>query len=225
MMLRHVKQLVAAGCLISLSAGCEDTGVVGSVETSRPPSGLYLSQGNGAQVCFNVAPGGEQLRPSFDCDLDSQIEANAYQIRAELLGIDGNGDGCSLEFGFAGDVPIDQETGTFRAGELRLSGSDAVFSFLGEITDARASGVARRQTDGAFCEVGWGATRAARCDADADRKCTELLDCCRAILINPVFLQSCQAVVDRCDELECQQALDGYEQCASPEPDAGADAG
>ncbi len=60
------------------------------------------------------------------------------------------------------------------------------------------------------------------CDEAAVQTCLDLQDCCRAILVNPVFFQSCNNVVLQCDEAQCQQVLDGYPQCApDPEPDAG----
>jgi hypothetical protein len=56
------------------------------------------------------------------------------------------------------------------------------------------------------------------CDEAAAPTCVDLLDCCRAILVNPVFFQSCNSVVLQCDEMQCQEVLDGYVQCA-PEPE------
>lgn len=64
------------------------------------------------------------------------------------------------------------------------------------------------------------------CDEAAIQKCLDLQDCCRAILVNPVFFQSCNNVVLQCDEAQCQEVLDGYPQCApDPEPDAGVGGG
>jgi len=57
-----------------------------------------------------------------------------------------------------------------------------------------------------------------QCDEAAAQTCLDLLDCCRAILVNPVFFQSCNSVALQCDQAQCQEVLDGYMQCA-PEPE------
>lgn len=57
-----------------------------------------------------------------------------------------------------------------------------------------------------------------QCDEAAAQTCLALLDCCRAILVNPVFFQSCNSVALECDQAQCQEILDGYVQCA-PEPE------
>ncbi len=74
---------------------------------------------------------------------------------------------------------------------------------------------------------GTGGAGGARCPDEAIDSCLDLLDCCRAILINPVFFQSCNSVVLQCDQDRCLEVLGGYPQCApDPELDAGApDAG
>ena len=234
---RYAGRLGAAGFVILLCAGCwvaVPGGAGGSSGTGGrggmggtggvEPDVLWERQGNGADVCFNVAGDGERLTPSPGCDLASRSEANAYQIRAELIGSDDNGDGCSFEFGFTGDVPIDPVTHGFRVSGFQPPGSDAKLSFSGGIDGIRATGVARLETDGAFCEVGWAAQMVTRCDDDARETCLALLECCSAILINPIFFQSCNAVVQQCDRLACQRLLDGYPQCAPPPPpDAGAE--
>jgi hypothetical protein len=99
-------------------------------------------------------------------------------------------------------------------------GTDAKLSFSGELTGKTSSGVARMESDGSFCQVGWGASRVTPCNEAAIQICLELLDCCRAILVNPVFFESCNSVVLECDPAQCLRVLEGYPQCApEPEPD------
>ena len=45
------------------------------------------------------------------------------------------------------------------------------------------------------------------CTDVAINACLDLLDCCRAILVNPVFFQSCNSVVLQCDEQRCRELL------------------
>jgi len=69
---------------------------------------------------------------------------------------------------------------------------------------------------------GAGGVGGAQCGDAAIESCLDLLDCCRAILINPVFFQSCNSVVLQCDQEECLRVLEGYPQCRpDPEPDGG----
>jgi len=64
------------------------------------------------------------------------------------------------------------------------------------------------------------------CTTDAINACLDLQDCCRAILFNPVFFESCNSVVLKCDETRCNELLAGYVQCApEPGPDAGVGGG
>lgn len=51
------------------------------------------------------------------------------------------------------------------------------------------------------------------CTEDAINACLDLQACCRAILVNPVFFQSCNSVVLQCDEDQCRELLAGYVQC------------
>ena len=53
------------------------------------------------------------------------------------------------------------------------------------------------------------------CDVSAINACLDLQNCCRAILVNPVFFQSCNSVVLQCDEARCLEVLSGYVQCRS----------
>ena len=98
-----------------------------------------------------------------------------------------------------------------------MAGNDAVYAFSGQIVRESASGIARRDLGESNCRVGWAASISRECDDAARDTCRELLDCCRAILINPVFFQTCNSVVLECDPVQCQTVLDGYPQCA---PDA-----
>jgi hypothetical protein len=67
-----------------------------------------------------------------------------------------------------------------------------------------------------------GGTGGLSCDESSIQACLDLQDCCRAILINPVFFQSCNSVVLQCDRARCLELLAGYPQCApEPEIDAG----
>ena len=60
---------------------------------------------------------------------------------------------------------------------------------------------------------GVGGTGGAACDVEAVNACLELQNCCRSILVNPVFFQSCNSVVLQCNAAQCPQVLDGYVQC------------
>jgi len=51
----------------------------------------------------------------------------------------------------------------------------------------------------------------------AENACLDLQNCCRAVLINPVFFQSCNSVVCQCDEARCNEVLAGYVQCRDTE--------
>jgi hypothetical protein len=56
------------------------------------------------------------------------------------------------------------------------------------------------------------------CDVEAVNACLDLQECCRAILVNPVFFQSCNSVVLQCNEARCLEVLEGYVQCRDLEP-------
>lgn len=60
---------------------------------------------------------------------------------------------------------------------------------------------------------GLGGAEGAQCDVAAVNACLDLQSCCEAILINPVFFQSCNSVVLRCDESACRALLEGYVRC------------
>lgn len=67
-----------------------------------------------------------------------------------------------------------------------------------------------------------------QCPTEATNACLDLQNCCRAILVNPVFFQACNDVVLQglrdCEGAQCDAVLAGYPQCA-PEPDAGVGGG
>gem|GEM_PF-1675512 len=228
--------LAATGCLALFWVGCNDGRAGGAdggggtgAEVSRQSPGLWKGEANGVQVCFYVGQEGSQLTKSAECDVSAQpsADAHSYDISVSLVGTDENGDPCSFELGFVTGVPIDQATDSFRVSGFQAPGSDARLSFSGAFTGSNASGVARSESGGSFCEVGWAASETTPCTDAAIQTCLDLQDCCEAILVNPVFLESCNSVVRQCDQAQCQQVLDGYPQCA-PEPasDAGApDAG
>ena len=58
--------------------------------------------------------------------------------------------------------------------------------------------------------------------------CLDLQNCCRAILVNPVFFQACNGIVLLCDRDKCLEALAGYpypECMPEPQPDGGVGGG
>lgn len=64
------------------------------------------------------------------------------------------------------------------------------------------------------------------CTTDAINACLDLQNCCREILVNPVFFQSCNSVVLQCDQDRCEEVLAGYVQCApEQEPAMGGSGG
>jgi hypothetical protein len=65
-------------------------------------------------------------------------------------------------------------------------------------------------------------------DSDAANACLDLQNCCRAILVNPVFFEACNSLVFLCDEQKCTDALAGYpypECVPEPPPDGGVGGG
>jgi len=228
--------LAAVGCFVFLSLGCSDDaasaggtggaagegGAGGAVGESTPQiPGLWEGKSNGVDVCFYISDDGLELTKSADCNVTAEPEAGSqsYDIGVDLVGSDENGDPCSFELAFAADVIINQETNSFAVRNFQPPGSDVELSFSGELIGDRASGVARSESGGSFCQVGWAATRTAICDEAAIQTCLDLQDCCRMILVNPVFFESCNSVVLQCDQAQCQRVLDGYPRCATePEP-------
>ncbi len=227
----HTRWLASAGCLALLvcfsAAGCGDeTGPSGGAAGSagaggmggeggmggNPPQ-LLEGQSRGVDVCFNIAGDGLTLEASPNCSLSGE-SAYSFDLDVELVGVDQDGQPCSLTLRYTDPVTIDQDRNSFGASEIRVGGSDAVYAFSGQIVRESASGIARRDVGESNCRVGWAASISRECDDAEGGTCDELLDCCRAILINPVFFQTCNSVVDECDPVQCQTVLDGYPQCA-----------
>jgi len=227
MTLNFFGRLAMAGCVILLSAGCNDGGSAGGMGGAGGAMpgplpqipGLWEGQANGLDVCFYISDDGLRLTPSPMCNLTAQAEPDAaprsYDLSVELVGTDENGAPCSFELSFANEVLIAQATNSFRASEIQ-DGTEVAFS--GELIGDYASGVARRDNGGSFCRVGWAASKSTQCDEPAIQSCLDLLDCCRAILVSPVFFESCNSVVLQCDQAQCLKVLEGYPQCA-PEPE------
>ena len=241
MTLNFFGRLTAAAFALLLSAGCIDSiggtgggggtagsgGIGGAAQPPAQIPGLWEGKANGFDVCFYVRNDGLRLEPNPKCNVTGQGLADetgrSFDLSVDMVGTDENGERCSFELSFAHEVAIDPVTNAFRASEAQ-SGGDIVFS--GEINGKQASGVARQESGGSFCQVGWGATVSTECDDAAIQSCLDLLDCCRAILVNPIFFESCNSVVLQCDQAQCLQVLAGYPQCApEPEPEPELDAG
>jgi hypothetical protein len=222
MTLNFSGRLTVVGCLFVLCVGCDEgTAGTGAGGAQGQIPGLWEGQPNGVDVCFYVGDDGRALTPSSMCNVTAPAESDAaarsFDISVDLVGTDQNGAPCSFELSFAGSVAIDPVINTFGASEIQ---GGAEIAFSGEITGERASGVARRDADGSICRVEWAATTSSECPDTAILSCLDLQDCCRAILINPVFFESCNSVVLQCDQAQCLEVLAGYPRCA-PEPDAG----
>lgn len=186
-----------------------------------PLSGLWEGQSRGVDICFYVDDDETKLIGRDDSDPDSSSGCNltgepeySFDLAVQLVGVDQSGQPCSFDLGYEQDVTIDQGTGSFRA-SMTEPGSGAVLSFSGEFVGELASGIARRDEGELFCRAGWQATISRQCDDAAINDCLDLLNCCRAILINPVFFETCNAVAQRCDRVECLRALAGYPQCTT----------
>jgi len=209
------------------TAGMGDGGIGGDGGTGGaggkpiPPQapGLWEGRNVGVDVCFYISDDGLTLAKNPDCSLSGE-SAYSFDLQADLGGIDENGQRCSFELRYDKDVTIDQERNSFRASAEQPPGSGVTLSFSGELVREMASGIAQREEGDSTCRASWGTSVSNECDEDAKTKCEELLDCCRAILVSPVFFQSCSSVVELCDMRRCQEVLDGYEgipQC-EPEP-------
>jgi hypothetical protein len=181
-----------------------------------PEPQLWEGQSRGVDVCFSVAGDGTRLQASPDCGLSGE-SGYSFDLDVELVGVDQDGQPCSFRLRYEDPVTIDQDTNSFRASEIQVAGSDAVYAFSGEIVGAFASGIARRDLGDSNCRVGWAASPRSQCDDAAINGCLDLLNCCTSILVNPVFFQTCNSVVQQCDQTQCQEVLAGYPQCA-PEP-------
>ena len=96
----------------------------------------------------------------------------------------------------------------------------------GLVAFSLACGSSNASPGGAGGDVGGMGGMGGSCTDDAINACLDLQDCCRAILVNPVFFQSCNAVVLSCDGQRCREVLAGYDTYApcrpEPEPEEGA---
>ncbi|MBT8464175.1 MAG: hypothetical protein KJO57_05775 [Deltaproteobacteria bacterium] len=229
----HIRRLAPASCLALLvclplvgcgeepgssggtagGGGMAGEGGVGGIPAPEPPQ-LWEGESRGVGVCFSIAGDGSELRASPSCSLSGE-SAYSFDLEVELIGVDENGQPCSFALRYQDSVPIDQDLNSFRASEIRVAGDDAVYAFSGELVGELASGIAVRNAGESNCRVGWSATISR--ERDCENICVDLLECCAAILINPVFFQTCNSVVQECDQVRCQTVLDGYPQCA-PEP-------
>ncbi len=228
MSLIHTRGLASAGRLALLVGlcvpGCSDepgssggtAGAGGAGGALAPPQfpGLWERQSRGVDVCFHIADDGLKLEASPDCSLSGE-SGYSFELDVELVGVDQEGQPCSFRLRYEDPVTIDQAGNSFQASEIREPGGDAVYAFSGEIVGESASGIARRDVGESNCRVGWAASISRECDEVAVNICLDLLNCCRAILINPVFFETCNSVVLECDPVRCQTVLDGYPQCAA----------
>jgi hypothetical protein len=228
------RQRVVVGCLAVVFLGCGESsgaagvggggagGVAGSGGaggTVAPPPqvpGLWEADANGVSVCFFIGDDGLKLISSASCDLPSASGdgAHSFDLGADLVGTDENGQRCSFVLAYTNDVTIDQETNSFRVAGFQVPDSDVVLSFTGELSGRTASGVARSESAGSLCQVAWAAKPVTVCDDAAIQTCLALQTCCESILLNPTFFQSCNSVVLQCNRARCQELLDGYPQCA-----------
>lgn len=226
-----------AAWLLASFAGCDDgagtdgatggssgsDGANGALVTQRP--GLWEGDSPGVEVCFFVSDDGRRLTASPECDLSDAGSAHSYDLRVDLAGTDETGQPCSFELSLAVDIPIDPVTGAFRVTGIEAPDGEAQLSLSGQVREDWASGVARSERDGSSCQVGWAATRLAQCNDAAIDACFRLQQCCRSILVNPVFFQSCNAVVLQCNEAACRELFEGYVRCTERESELEPDVG
>ncbi len=188
-------------------------------------AGLWEGQSEEVDVCLFVSEDGRRLTADARCNLATRRRwARSYDLRVDLGGSDQDGQPCSFELRFTDDVPIDPRTGAFHVSGVPVSGDDAEVSFSGQLTGEQASGIAQLRRGATTCTAGWAASRSAPCDDAAIDTCFALLQCCRSILVNPVFFQACNSVVLQCDQTACQELLDGYPRCVEREPENGSEA-
>ena len=138
-------------------------------------------------------------------------------LEVDAIGRDENGAPCSFTLNAVLEVPIDPDTEAFAA-SLTEPSTGAELTFSGQLDGALASGVATRSVDGSTCTVGWSAASAAQpvselCGGELGSCCDRLFSCCRAILVSPVFFESCRGVVDQENETQCIAVLLGYPRC------------
>lgn len=231
MTLHPVWRLALAGCLLCFSIGCDSSsagaggaagsggagGSGGMVTTPPVVPGLWEWESDGVRLCFYVSADGLELSASSECNLAGSAEggARSFNAQVELIGRDETGQPCSFELAYSGSVSIDPVTGAFGVANIGpIPGGGPTTAFSGEIQALLASGVAQAQSGDSTCTVGWEAHPASPCDEDAINSCLDLQDCCRAILVNPVFFESCNSVVLQCDQANCLRVLEGYPQCS-----------
>jgi hypothetical protein len=234
MTLNFLGRLALAGCLLLVAVGCEDgsgvtggTGGSGGAGSGGPPAhipGLWEGSANGFVVCFYVSDDGLRLEPSGMCNVTGVGQPAAvprsFDIRVDPVGVDEQGEPCDFDLSFTNAVAIDPETGAFSASEEVGDGVEQAFS--GEIIGNSASGVALQDSGGSVCRLGWSAAKSTECTEEAIQSCLDLLNCCRSILVSPVFFDSCNSVALQCDQARCLEVLAGYPRCApEPELDAG----
>jgi len=229
MTLDRVRPLLAVGWLALVLLGCgEDAGAggggggaagTGGGGGSSPAQipGLWRGGSNGFIVCFHVSADGLRLTSSPECDLGSGSApgSHSFDLAADQAGIDQNGQPCSFDLGFSGDVAIDPVTNSFAVRGFEPPGEQVALSFSGELIGNTSSGIARSGSGDAYCQVGWAADPVARCDDAAIDTCLLLQSCCESILLNPIFFQTCNSVVLQCNQARCQELLNGYPQCGS----------
>ncbi|KPK14068.1 MAG: hypothetical protein AMJ62_14190 [Myxococcales bacterium SG8_38] len=191
-------------------------GANGALVAQSP--GLWEGDSPGVEVCFFVSEDRRRLTASSQCDVfDAGGDGQAYDLRVDMVGTDETGQPCGFELSFGADVPIDPATGVFRVSGIEAPDGQTQLSFSGQIRGAWASGAAQSERNGSSCRVGWAATKSSECDDAAIDVCFALQQCCRSILVNPVFFQSCNAVVLQCNRAACQDLLDGYPRCRERE--------
>ncbi|MBT8469060.1 MAG: hypothetical protein KJN97_09955 [Deltaproteobacteria bacterium] len=227
MSLIHTGRLASAGCLalfVGLCVlGCSDEpgssggagGAAGVGGAQAPPQfpGLWEGGSRGVDLCFYIADDGLKLEASPSCSLSGE-SGYSFDLDVELVGVNQDGQPCSFTLRYEDPVTINQAGNSFRASEIPAPGDDAVYLFSGEIVGEAASGIARRDEGQSNCRVGWAASISRECNEAAENICFELFNCCRSILVNPVFIETCDSVVRECDPVRCQAVLDGYPQCA-----------
>lgn len=209
--------VVSTGCGSSGSGQGGTGGSGGSQgEVARVIPGLWEGSSNGVDVCFFVGANGSSLTGvGSDCNVtgSSGDEARSFDLRVQGVGTDPSGDSCSFDLATMQNVPIDPQTLSFRVSGIPGADGQATVSFSGQISEDRASGIARSEDGSSSCQIGWSASSAAPCDQAALDTCFALQQCCLSILVNPVFFESCNSVVRQCDQLACQALLDGYPRC------------
>ncbi len=198
------------------SGGMAGMGGMGGTEPPQPQ--LWVGHSNGVDVCFSVSGDGMTLTTEPGCSLAAQVGQTtgpSFEIDVRLGGTDQTGQPCSFELSYQSDIDIDEGTQSFRGSVVEPPGSGITLSFSGELVGQMASGIAQREEGDSYCRAGWAASTSNECDQAAIDACLDLEDCCRATLINPVFFEVCYSIALQCNEQQCQDALDGYSQCAT----------